>query len=44
MTTPLVAMSDELTVADDAVIGSKDYLTHVHSGVTSGGSDTGPPV
>lgn len=44
MTTPLVAMSDELTVADDAVIGSKDYLTHRHSGVQTGSGDTGPIV
>jgi len=33
-----------VTASTDVVGGGKHLKTHTHSGVTSGGSDTGPPV
>lgn len=33
-----------LTVVGDAIISLKSFLGHVHSGVTSGASNSGPPV
>ena len=33
-----------LQAGDDLVVNGVSFLHHVHSGVTTGGSDTGPPV
>jgi hypothetical protein len=43
VTTPLAAFSDQVTVADDAVIGSSDYLQHTHTS-ESPGTPTSPPI
>jgi len=37
-------MLGPITVTNDVVAGGKSLKTHVHSGVTSGGSNTGAPV
>lgn len=39
-----VAVGDTLTAATDVVGGGKSLATHVHSGVTTGGGNTGPPT
>jgi hypothetical protein len=43
VTSPLAAFSDEVTIADDAVIGMSDYLEHTHTS-ESPGSPTSPPI
>lgn len=42
--TPVVAASATITAATDVVGGGKSLKTHVHSGVSTGGSNTGGPV
>jgi len=39
-----VHVTGAMTVSGDAVIDGVDVKTHIHSGVTTGGGDTGPPV
>lgn len=39
-----VNASGTVTAATEVVGGGKSLTTHIHSGVTSGGSNTGPPV
>lgn len=37
-------ITGSLTVDGDSTIDGKDFNTHIHSGVSTGGSNTGPPV
>jgi hypothetical protein len=37
-------MLGPMTVTNDVTAGGKSLKTHVHSGVTAGGANTGAPV
>jgi hypothetical protein len=39
-----IALTGAVTVSGSLSVNSKDFGTHVHSGVTTGSGDTGPPV
>jgi hypothetical protein len=44
ITAPLVTVAGDLAVTGNVLSGTVSLETHVHSGVQSGGSDTGPPL
>jgi hypothetical protein len=44
ITAPVVTVAGDLAVTGNVLSGTVSLETHVHSGVQSGGSDTGPPL